>query len=79
METMEMCWACLFNREPAIGDINPKGEIFYDGYSRVPMIAFGGKNLTEIVFPESQQDDPVFASHVVAVNCGGKVVGVKAL
>jgi hypothetical protein len=79
METIDIYWACLFDREPAIGDINPVGEIYYKGYARVQMAALNGKNLTEIRFPASEQGREVFASHVVAVDNAGKVVGVRAL
>lgn len=79
MTTIEQYEVAIFNRAPNIGDINPEGEISYVGYRRVLVSAYGGTNLEEVVFPPSDQDDPVFASHVVVIDGAGRVVGVKAL
>lgn len=76
---VNMYWAALFNRAPALGEINPSGEIFYVGYRRVAFLSLDGRNLEEIQFNECLQDEPVFASHVVAFDSDGRVVGVKAL
>ena len=79
MKTIGQYEAALFSRAPGIGDINPEGEIFYAGYARVLVLEYDGENLTEIAFPPSDQDEPVFASFVVVMDCIGRVVGVKAL
>lgn len=79
MKTMEMCYAALFSKAPKIGETNPDGEINYLGYARVPFVAESGENIETILFPKSEQDEPVFATHVVAFNAAGEVVGVKAL
>jgi hypothetical protein len=74
-----LCWAALFSKEPALGERNPQGEISYVGYERVQFVALDGANIMAIEFPEFLQDDPVFASHVVALDANCMVVGVKAL
>lgn len=71
--------AHLFSRAPSIGDTNPDGEISYVGYTPVVFYAAAGTNASEIVFPKSEQDEPVFASHVVALDANGTVVGVRSI
>lgn len=79
MTIIEQYEAALFNREPRIGEINPKGEIYYVGYKRVLFAAYSGTNLENVFFPASEQDDPVLASHFVVLDNTGRVIGVKAL
>ena len=79
MTTIEQYEVALFNRAPSVGDINPEGEISYIGYKRVLIAACNGTNLEEVVFPPSDTDEPVFASHAVVIDGAGRVVGVKAL
>jgi len=71
--------AHLFSRAPSIGEVNPEGEISYVGYEPVAFYADAGTNTSEIVFPKSEQDEPVFASHVVALDANGTVVGVRLI
>jgi len=71
--------AALFSRAPLIGEINPEGEVSYLGYRRVPIVAGFGVNLEKIEFPPSEQDEPVYVTHVVALDGAGRVVGVRML
>lgn len=73
--------AALFSTEPHIGDVNPPGEVHYTGYSRVRFMVDAGASSNDkyIEFPASEQDDPVLATHAVAIDDDGRVVGVTAL
>lgn len=71
--------AALFTQAPELGSVDCGHEIWYEGYKRVPVIADDYTNLTEIVFPESEQDEEVIATHLVAIDGRGVIVGVRAL
>jgi len=70
--------AALFTREPQIGSTDCSHEVKYTGYQRVPMVAIDGANPTEIVFPESGQDEEVLVTHAAAIDGRGVIVGVHA-
>lgn len=76
---MKLCFAGLFNEEPVIGEINPMGEVHYIGYKRIPLIALNKRNLTEVIFPAPDQDEPVFVSHVAVLDANNKVIGKRAI
>lgn len=77
MTTLCIYEAALFNREPAIGEINPPGEVSYTGYRRVPIFAEGGANVLPIIFPPSEEDGPALVTHIAALDGQGRVVGVR--
>ncbi|MEY5097642.1 MAG: hypothetical protein RJA36_361 [Pseudomonadota bacterium] len=71
--------AALFTQAPDIGSTDCAHEVKYAGYRRVPMVADRNTNLTEIVFPASEQDDEVLVTHVAAIDGRGVIVAVHAL
>lgn len=75
-EVIELCEAALFSERPKVGQRNPPGEVSYVGYARVPVAALES-NLHEILFPEVDQDAPVFVEAFALINGGGVVVAVS--
>ena len=71
--------AALFTQEPLIGSTDCTYEVQYPGYKRVPVVADEYTNLTEVVFPECEQDVDVCVTHVAAIDGRGVIVGVRAL
>ncbi len=69
----------LFSCTPALGEVNPAGEVFYEGYNRVLVYFINGINKDAIEFPESNQDEPVYVEAAVALDVNGKVIGVRAI
>jgi hypothetical protein len=73
--------AAMFTRMVTVGEVNPTGEVSYDGYRRVPFLA-GLWNLGDITFPKSGNDYldeqgrfiPVIC--VAAMDKHNRVVGV---
>jgi len=70
--------AALFGSAPVVGSTDCAAELFYVGYKRVPTVTDGLSNLTEIVFPASDQDEPVYATHVAVIDGCGVIVAVHA-
>lgn len=75
---IERCEAALFGRMVRLGEANPAGEVIYRGYRRVRFLGHGA-NLHDIVFPEVEQDEPVYVVCAAALNDAGVVVGVLPL
>ncbi|MCB1891954.1 MAG: hypothetical protein KDF48_07040 [Rhodocyclaceae bacterium] len=71
--------AALFTQAPELGSTDCAHEVKYTGYRRVPLVADGQANLTEIVFPASEQDAEVTVTHVAAIDGRGVIVAVHAL
>ncbi len=71
--------AALFTQAPELGSTDCTHEVKYAGYKRVPLISDGKANLTDIVFPGSEQDDPVLVTHAVAIDGDGVIRAVHAL
>lgn len=71
--------AALFTQAPKLGSADCAHEVKYVGYKRVPLIADGTANLTEIVFPESEQNEEVWVTHAAALDGRGVIVAVHAL
>lgn len=71
--------AALFTQAPELGSTDCTHEVKYAGYKRVPMVADGTANLTEIVFPASEQDAEMLVMHVAAIDGCGVIVAVHAL
>lgn len=71
--------AALFTQEPELGSTDCTHEVRYAGYKRVQMVADSTTNLTEIVFPESEQDEEVLVTHAAAIDGRGVIRGVYAL
>lgn len=70
MHTIETYECALFNEDK---------EIFYSGYHRVIATFIDGMLADEIVFPESQQDEPVYATHIVVIDDNGNEKSRKQL
>ena len=77
--------AALFTRIVVVGEINPTGEVDYEGYNRVQFESSDRTNTEEIVFPEAladyvdAQDNPIRAMCLAALDAHEMVVGVKRL
>lgn len=71
--------AALFTQAPELGSTDCTHEVKYVGYTRVPLVADGRANLTEIVFPASEQDAEVLVTHAAAIDGRGVIVAVHAL
>ena len=69
----------LFTQEPLIGSTDCTYEVQYPGYKRVPVVTDEHTNLTEVVFPECEQDTDVWVTHAAAIDDRGVIVGVRAL
>lgn len=67
--------AALYDREPELGAVNPPGEVVYAGYQRV-QLSMGRPGM---VFPASEQDEPVWVSHIVVLDPDGRVVGSREI
>lgn len=67
----------LFFRPPRLGEMNPSGEVDYDGYHRVKIeVGEDGKNINQVVFPTEsfigRYKD--VATHVVVFSEDGEVI-----
>lgn len=71
--------AALFTQAPTLGSTDCAHEVQYAGYKRVLLIADNVANLTEIVFPASEQDAEVLVTHAAAIDGAGVIRAVHAL
>lgn len=67
----------LYATVPRLGEIDPPGEVSYAGYHRVWAWFSDGRNEEPIIFPASEQDEPVNVVAIVAFDLNHKVVGAE--
>jgi hypothetical protein len=79
MNTLTLLHAALFNQAPQLGSSDFTHEVAYRGYKRMPLLAEGQTNITEISFPPSEQDEPVLVTHAAAIDGRGIIVAVHPL
>ena len=77
--SLHLLEAALFTQAPTLGSTDCAHEVRYAGYRRVPLVADRHTNLTEIVFPASEQDAEVLVTHAAAIDGRGVIVAVHAL
>lgn len=77
MTDISLYQLALYDTTPKIGDINPPGEVSYEGYGRIQAAVIDNVVYEKCVFPKCKSGEPVRITHIALLTFSGRVVEVQ--